>query len=269
MVVDRAQQRQRAFLRQVAVLAAMLFATPSLAVAATAGVFSLTSPAKVRGQDVSALPKVVPNGAVSAAVAMRINAALRREDARAFNAARDCRGSFREAQGRDEDPAWTRDVMVTMAGPRYLAYRVSDSYYCGGPYPNDGLRSDFVYDLATGAPVNWLRLFPKGAQARVTTSATGANLGVIAWRELTRRAAASAQPECRDVFADDGYDGFSIGLDARTGALTATPADLPHVIQACAEEMRLNGAALRQLGFAPELRAALAAAQRQSRAKGR
>jgi hypothetical protein len=149
-----------------------------------------------------------------------------------------------------------------MAGPRYLAYQVADSYYCGGPYPNDGLRSDFVYDLATGRPVNWLTLFPSGAVAKAGTSADGANLGLVAWHELTRRAALDAVDECRDVFAQNEYDGFTIGLDGHSGELVALPAEFPHAIQACAEEVRLNTADLRRLGFSHRLGDALAAARR-------
>jgi len=78
---------------------------------------------------------------------------------------------------------------------------------------------------------------------------------------LTKRAVAQAQPECREVFTEGGDTSFSIGLDGTTGSLTAMPVDFPHVIQACAEEVVLDGAALRRLGFAPEVCQALATAQ--------
>jgi len=31
-----------------------------------------------------------------------------------------------------------------------------------------------VYDLGTGAPINWLRVFPKGATAKGSTAPAGA-----------------------------------------------------------------------------------------------
>lgn len=208
------------------------------------------------------MPEVQPNDAVSAAIAAKINAALRREDDRAIAAAADCRTSFKEAQGKDPEDGWTRSADVTMAGPRYLAIVVSDSYYCGGPYPNDGLRSDFVYDVTTGRPVDWTRLFPKGATGKLDSAADGAQLGLIVWPELMRRVKAGADADCRAALEDTEDTGFTVGLDARSGELVAVPAEFPHVIQACADAIRLPVAELRKLGFAPELTDALEAAQR-------
>lgn len=216
-------------------------------------------------RNVATLPQVIPGAAVASPIAAKINAALNREDLRAVKAASECRASYREMQGKASPDAWTREVTVTMAGPHYLAYQVSDSYYCGGPYPNDGIRSAFVYDLDTGRPVDWLALFPTGAIAQSASSASGATLGIVAWRELSRRAAADAPEECRDVFGQDERTGFTIGLDARSGELTALPTDLPHAIQACAEEVRINTADLRRLGFSPRLIDALQAARQQQR----
>ena len=249
--------------KAAAVFALLALTMPALAAPPSSGSVRLAAATKAAREDVDLMPKVVPNATVSAAVAARINAALRREDARAIAAAHGCHASYQGVEQENAGGKWMRSVSVTMSGPRYLAYQVSDSYYCGGPYPNDGLRSDFVYDLATGAPVNWLRLFPKGAVARGSTAPAGAPLGVIAWSALTKRAVAQAQPECREVFTEGGDTSFSIGLDGTTGSLIAMPVDFPHVIQACAEEVVLDGAALRRLGFAPALREALARAQGQ------
>ena len=121
---------------------------------------------------------------------------------------------------------------------------------------------DFVYDLTTGRPVDWVKLFPPGAKGKLENSADGAVTGLVVWPGLTERAKAQADSDCRDVFDGDEYSGFSIGLDARTGELVAQPAELPHVIQACADDFRLSVADLRKLGFAPELVAALDAASR-------
>jgi hypothetical protein len=208
------------------------------------------------------LPMVLPGPAISAINASRINTSLHREDARGIAAAADCAGNLRQTDKGAADGGWERSVKVTMAGPRYLAYRISDSYYCGGPYPNDGIRSDFVYDLTTGRPVDWLRLFPSGARALRETAAGGATLGLVAWRQLSSRAAADAEPDCREAFGQEEYAGFTIGLDAASGVLTAQPAQFPHVIQACAEEVRLGEKALRKLGFDPLLVTSLERAHR-------
>lgn len=253
---------------------ACIVAVTCLALQATPGVAQRRATAPVRGpvqfarqpaagrSSLARLPAVLPGPALDPGIAKRINAALAREDSLVDGAARDCRASFREAQGKASPDAWTRGAEVAMAGPRFLAIAISDSYYCGGPYPNDDLRSAFVYDLATGRPVDWLKLFPAGARARLDTAGDGATLGLVAWPELTRRAAAQAGAECRPVFESDDYAGFTVLLDARTGALVARPAQFPHALQACAEDVRLGIADLRRLGFAADLVAALDAAHR-------
>ena len=160
--------------RPAAMFALLALAAPVLAGPAPDARVRLAPATKAAKEDLDLMPKVVANATVSAAVAARINAALRREDARAIEAAHECHASYQGVEQENAGGKWMRSVSVTMAGPRYLAYQVSDSYYCGGPYPNDGLRSDFVYDLGTGAPVNWLRVFPKGATAKGSTAPAGA-----------------------------------------------------------------------------------------------
>jgi hypothetical protein len=213
---------------------------------------------------VALLPMVASGPAVTPKNASSINAALRREDGRVLNAAAECRASFREQGGRGAQSAWRRSVSIGMAGPRFLAFDLTDNYFCGGAYPNDG-QTSLVFDLATGKPVNWLTFFPPGARGRQNTAGDGATLGLVAWPELTRRAAAQAQPECREALSDAEYSGFSITLDARNAALVATPAEFPHVIQACAEPIRLHTEELRRLRFSPVLIGALVTARRLQR----
>lgn len=215
-------------------------------------------------RNVALLPMVRPGAAVTPKSAASINAALRRENARVLNAAAECRASLREQGGRRSQDGWHRSVSIGMAGPRFLAFDLTDNYFCGGAYPTDG-QTSLVFDLATGKPVNWLIFFPPGAEGRLNTAGDGATLGLVAWPELTRRAAVQAQPECREALADAEYSGFSVTLDARDATLVATPAEFPHVIQACAEPIHLGAAELRQLRFSPVLIGALLAARRLQR----
>lgn len=206
---------------------------------------------------VQQLPMVVPNQAVSRSVASRINAALQAINRRGQDAATGCREQAADNGGRGG--SWHRRVAVTMAGPSYLSFRVTDSYYCGGPYPNDGLQSFYVYDLATGRPVNWRTLFPRGIETKPGNSSDGGTLGLVAWSPLLRRALAQAPADCAAALRAAG---FAIGLDGRTGELIAVPSGLPHAAQACAGEMRLTRADLHRSSFAPALMNALAAASR-------
>ena len=83
----------------------------------------------------------------------RINAALKRLDANLRKAIRDCKG-------HDNGPGdWVRKVEPTMKGPGYLSFVITDTSFCGGPYPSIGTMS-IVYDLRTGTPVDWARLLP-------------------------------------------------------------------------------------------------------------
>lgn len=241
------------------VMSAALAPAPLDAATPVRGSVAFSVP-RVSPNGLARLPTILPRGTISAAVANRINGALRRLDARGLAAAAECRADAREAS-RPQAGGWQRKVEVTMAGPRYFSVTVSDSSYCGGPYPNDDLQSAFVYDVETGRPVDWLSLFPVGAKALDGSALDGTATGLVTWRELSRRAAAQATRSCRDMFGERAL-GFAVRLDGRSGALVARPADLPHAIQACARDVRLDVPALRRLGFDPRLIAALDAAGR-------
>ena len=103
--------------------------------------------------------------AVTQAVADKVNAALRHEQASADAAAVQCQQDFHEQTHR-KPPAdvWQRYVEVTFKGPRYLGRVAADEFNCGGPHP-DHDQMPFVFDLTTGSPVNWVKLFPAGVHA--------------------------------------------------------------------------------------------------------
>ncbi len=210
----------------------------------------VAQPDVLRGA-VEAFPRVLPGPGVSDAVSAKINAALTRANARARKAALDCRTSFREAQGKADPRAWRRSVSVTMRGPEFLALMATDSYYCGGPYPNDGLQMPLVYDLTTGSPVNWLKLLPPSVKATPGNAADGSNTGAVNWPAVTALAKKQAQPECAEAYKEN--PDFALNLDARSGTLALTPSDFPHVIQACADSVDLTGDDLRKLHVAPRL----------------
>ena len=87
-------------------------------------------PAHVGGQ-VEAFPLVVPGSAVTQAVADKIYAALRREQANADAAAVQCQRDFREQTHRKpSSDVWQRSVEVTLNEPRYLGLVATDEFYC-------------------------------------------------------------------------------------------------------------------------------------------
>ena len=209
---------------------------------------------------VGAMPRVTAGGGVTAAVAAKMNAAFAKLDVRVAGAAADCRKSYREQVHKSGKDAWTRSVQVTMRGPRYLSLVATDSYDCGGAYPNDGLILPLVYDLTTGGAVNWLTLMPPGPKSGIDSAGDGSVIGAVQWKVLTDMARKDAQPECRDAFATEDEVSFVLWLDARAGAVEAQPSSFPHAEAGCADAVEIPVAEARTMGFKAELVDALAAA---------
>ena len=121
-------------------------------------------------------------------LAGRVNAALDAADARAIDAAHQCL-----AQGGSGHSDWSRSVVVTMRGPRYLSLVADDDWYCGGPHP-DGDRIALVYDLSAGAPVDWARLLPAFLVDHpvIETAGDGTQRGLVSSKTLKRIYTAAA-----------------------------------------------------------------------------
>lgn len=248
-----------ATLMRVAGIAIALAAGPmGLTVLAAEPVALQASPALAPG--LAAFPRLVAAPAGSAAA--RINAALGRGDGRARKAAADCRA----AGGKDG--AWSRTVGVTMRGPHYLSLVAVDEWYCGGAHPDTGTTA-LVYDLDTGAPVNWRRLLPPALVEGTATDTAGDGtvLGKVLSAALRTRyvKAATAQsidPDCTDVLADPGL-GFLLWPDADADGLAVQPAGLPSAVAACGPPIVIPLAELRTLGVDAGLLQAIDEAHRQ------
>lgn len=189
--------------------------------------------------------------------AQRINLALDRQDRQVKTAARQC-----------PHDGWSRDVTVTMRGPRYLSLIAQDSFDCGRAHPDAG-RLVLVYDLATGSPVNWVRLLPATMirSASLDTAADGTRIGVIQSRVLqdyyvkARMADTKDRldPDCRDVVQDPDLK-FNLWPDAKIGGIRIEPEGLPHAVAACIDSVLIPAAALRGMGVQPSLADAIESA---------
>ena len=204
----------------------------------------------------------------------KINAAVKRLDATVRKAVAQCL----KDGGKDAD--WERGVAVTMRGPRFLSYMISDDASCGGLHPNTSIMS-IVYDLDTGQPVDWIKFLPPaliGSQAlaegmdgtrMVTLSSPllrALYLTQYRPRSDPEKKTAADDEECRDAVASagDGHPAMMAWLDADGDGL-ALQLDLPHVMQACADTLVIPVEALRALGAAPALADAIAAAHASAR----
>lgn len=215
-------------------------------------------PAAPLSMGINALPRVVAGGPLTAVAGAKINATLQKLDKRVEAAGADCRTQLRQYQpGASASQAWKRDIHITMNGPRFLSLLVRDSYYCGGPYPNDGVPLPLVFDLSTGRTVNWLTLLPSGARAELETAAEGSQMGVIVWSRLRSMAASQAKGDCKDAFMDSESIEFALWPDARQHALLAEPVSFPHVIAACASPVLIPVNEAAGMGFSKDLVLAL------------
>lgn len=238
-----------------AVLASALAGAP-------AGPLALRQPSTVGG--VAAFPEIA---APATPEQRRINSALARLDVRARAAARGCLASSR---GRGE---WSRQVDVTMRGPEFLSFEVTDDTDCGGAHPNQG-HFAIVYDLASGAPVDWTRLLPPALTGKLDllAGADGVRTVTLASPHLSQLYSKAYDrgpqddPEdakdCREAITQAMADGpvpMSAWLDAAEGGL-ALQFDLGHAEEACADAVTVPMAVLKREGASPRLVAALEAA---------
>lgn len=240
---------------------ALLAATLAGACGATADAVQL-APSPAVAPDIEAFPRLV--AAPHDRAAERINRALAHADARVRGAAQSCLAGGPSPAGNK--PWWNRKVSVTMRGPAYLALVAADDSFCGGAYPNTG-QVALVYDLRTGAPVNWARLLPASmVQATGTdTAGDGTVIGTVSSHSLAAlyiKEMIREDPDradCKDALADPS---FMLWPDAKHDGLGIAPFGLPHVVAACGTEIVIPTSVLRTLGVSPLLLDAIDAAHR-------
>lgn len=239
--------------------------------AALVGPLALRQPRTVGG--VAAFPEIA---APATPEQRRINSDLARLDRRARTAARECLAG---ARGRGE---WSRQVDVTMRGPEFLSFEVTDDTDCGGAHPSQG-HFAIVYDLASGAPVDWTRLLPRsltgkldllaGADGVRTVTLASPRLSQLYAKGYDRGSQDDPQDakDCREAITQALAGGpvpMSAWLDAAEGGL-ALQFDLGHAEEACADPVTAPAAVLKREGASPRLVAALEAAHAAAEPPGR
>ena len=158
----------------------------------------------------------------------------------------------------DQKGAWNRRIAVTMRGPRTLSLLAYDDWYCGGPYP-DTDQVALVFDLATGAPIDWKKILPPAlvTQAAPDPGGTDADPVLVTspalWGLYAKAAALLDDKECAAVLKDPAGLGTRLMLwpDAEADGLIVQQADFPHVVTACGPPITIALPELRKLGVAP------------------
>jgi len=199
-------------------------------------------------KDVDALPRIanpVTDGQ------KKVNATLDQLD-------KGARSTMRQSQD------YERSVTVTMAGPKYLSLAMGESWD-GGAYPAS-MSSAIVFDLSTGQAVDWTKLVTgKGVKSYSDSGADGKLGKPLALIYPALMAMYMEDPdnggECKDAYEDP--QSFMIYPDAKTGTLIVSAFDLPHVVQACMNDMTLTLDQAKKLGFNQGFLDAVAAAHAQ------
>jgi hypothetical protein len=218
-----------------------------LAMLATPGAHAGDEPVTMRAakpvaHGIEAFPRIA---APLDAAAVRINHALAGADASVDRLAVDC----------NHYKGWHRGVSVTMRGPRYVSLLAGDDWYCGGAYPDTDLTA-LVFDLSTGARVDWTKLFPAGVIAKAAPNPGGGVSDPILvqsttlWDLFVKTANAAEHDDCNDVrnkAADFGTT-LMIWPDAKDDAIDLVAADFPHVVKACSGPATIPVVELRKLG---------------------
>jgi hypothetical protein len=190
---------------------------------------------------VAAYPRLVAGPGDAAAT--RINAALGKADASAV-------------AGMCKD--YRRQVGVTMRGPRYLGLFATDDWFCGGAYPDNSARG-LVYDLATGAPVDWKAILGGMPIEQATPASDGGDEAPVVvtsaalWALYAKRAAQPGDNDCAEVLAGPDAPGKALLAwpDAKADGLGLQAWDWPHVVKACAAAVTIPVPELRGLGVQP------------------
>lgn len=179
----------------------------------------------------------------NAGVMARINALLAAQEKADRAAKTDCIAQLKEANQKPTADSYTADITVTYLSVHYLSINVVSAYDCGGPYPNAGIESPLTFDLDTGTAIDWAAEFKPGF---LPPQGADENSPPAALTKLYRARYPHSKDDadCRSAIAeqDPFSDAPAFWLDAKRG-LVVEP-DLPHVIQACAEEMVLTPADL-------------------------
>ena len=225
---------------------------------------TLTKPADLK-PGLAAMPQI---DAPADEPERQINAALRRLNGSVRKAAAECK-----AEGGVHS-SWERYIEVPMRGPRFLSLAIVDNAFCGGAHPNVGTMS-IVYDLTTGAPVDWTELLPASLTGTVAlaTGMDGTRMVTLAskalyafylkgYRPIADSKRGDDEAECREAVTEAGSSApppMMAWLDAKAGGLAVT-FDLAHAVQACADTVIIPTAALRRAGAKPVLTEALDAA---------
>ena len=176
----------------------------------------------------------------------RVNRIFAQYDQKQSDDRRDCLKQLRDQHMQKDKDSFNTSIEVTYISRRFLSLSVNSSYYCGGAYPENGAASPITVDLTHGTEVDWKKTFKPGFLSVADAKTGDIQLGKLAGLYRARYAKIRKDKddqECRDTIGSEEFLDVSLWLDRAQGGLIVEP-QLAHVIQACVEDVALNGNAL-------------------------
>jgi hypothetical protein len=165
----------------------------------------------------------------------KVNALLASKDAADASQRSDCLSQLKDAHIKPTADSYSLDIRVSYLSSRFASLDVRETYYCGGPYPNDAVPDPLTIDLRSGGEIDWKKIFKPGFLPDESGSSTAKLVSLY-----QARYAKLPHPVegCPDVVKND-VDSLLLRLDAAKGGLVATP-DFPRAAQACAIEIAFS-----------------------------
>lgn len=199
----------------------------------------------------------------------KINVALARLDETIRQAVEECR------PGTPGRATRQRMFSVPVSAPGFLSFHFVDYTHCGAAQP-DYATAAIVYDLRSGAPVDWTKLLPPALAGEVSSSETseGTTVATLSSARLHRLylkhyrpRTGGAKPDAADEECRKAVARMRDGRPPRMvawfegGAGLAVHFDLPQATEACADDVTISIATLRSEGASADLLRALEAAR--------
>jgi hypothetical protein len=203
-------------------------------------------PSPPLGPGIDAFPRIADDNPA----AQRINRALEALDQRFRAFAAECKGSA----GPKVRKVVTRKIRATLRGARYLSLVADDDWDCGAAHPDTDTLA-LTYDLQTGSPVNWQKMFPAtfGVKAFLENISDGTAIGLVRSTRLVELYVKYVVKDpdyladCTDL-QEDPNTAYQVWLAAKEGGIALQP-NLPHVASVCAVTAFIPAARLRQSGM--------------------
>ena len=160
-----------------------------------------------------------------------------------------------QGQQKDKDSFYT-SIEVTHVSRRFLSINVNQNTDCGGAHPSSGA-SPVTLDLTHGTEVDWKTMFKPGFLSATDPKTFDTRQGKLAALYRAHYAKIrKGDKDCLDAIHDENFLDVVLWLDKN--GLTANP-QLPHVTQACDEDVAFSPAELAPYIADPNLLAELQA----------